>query len=249
MGSGLYLQAPALLLHTTLARNTGGDGSGITVISSTVQLTNTILVSHTVGINLDGSSTAILEATLWGYNAWANAADWAGAGTIMTGTRNIRAVPLFINPEAMDYHLSAASPAIDQGVSTWVDSDIDNQPRPNPSTGLPDLGADEYWLPVAIDQVIISGPSVVSATLPISYTANVSPADATPNIVYNWSPYPVSGQGTPIAFFIWLNPGTYTVTVTARNVSGSAMASLPVLVLPGPVRSVFFPVIMYHGAQ
>jgi hypothetical protein len=144
-GSGMYLNSFADLFHVTLARNTGGDGSGVFVTYPMVYLTNTIVVSHTVGISVHVDGKVYLEDTLWGSEAWANGVDWSGNGTIITGTRNIWADPLFVNPDGMDYHLSASSPAIDQGIPTSINIDIDNQQRPNPGTNLPDLGADEYW--------------------------------------------------------------------------------------------------------
>jgi hypothetical protein len=69
--SGLYIEGGSLqFLHTTIARNTGGDGRGIYLTddpygtSSTVAMTNTILVSHTLGIYVESGSTAQMEATL-----------------------------------------------------------------------------------------------------------------------------------------------------------------------------------------
>jgi parallel beta-helix repeat protein len=142
-GSGLYaLGSSAQLLHTTLASNRGGDGSGvyITGTGSTVALTNTILVSHTVGITAAAGNTATLEATLWGTDPWANLADWGGTGTILTGTINLWDDPAFVDPDAGDYHIRLDSAAIDRGVYADVDRDIDGEPRP---IGGYDLGADE----------------------------------------------------------------------------------------------------------
>ena len=144
-GSGLYIERSSPhLLHTTIARNTGGDGSGIYVpsrpgTSSTVALTNTILVSHTVGITVTAGNTATLEGTLW----YGNGQDTGGAGTILIGTVNVHGDPAFINPTAFDYHLSSGSAAIDAGVDAGVVTDIDGDPRP---WGLGvDMGADEYY--------------------------------------------------------------------------------------------------------
>ena len=238
-GSGMYLSNAANLTHSTLAHNTGGDGSGLTVIVATVNLTNTILVSHTVGIT-STAGTIHLDSTLWGSGAWANLTDIGGSGSYIH-VNDRSGDPAFVDPANGDYHLLPSSPAIDRGVPAEVAVDVDNQPRPNPSTGLPDLGADEYWPLVPISQVEISGRSVVSATVPVSYTAIVSPATATPNFDYFWSPHPVTGQGTPNPFFTWSIPGTYTVTVTVENASSSAIASYPVLVVPGPVHQIFLP--------
>lgn len=152
-GSGVYIEgSSAWLLHNTIARNTGGDGSGICVTEypwdprySSVLLTNTILVSHTVGISIAAGNTATLEATLWGSGAWANEHDWQGTGSI-TYTRDVTGTPAFLAPEAGNYHIGLGSAAIDRGVNTGVSSDIDGDQRP---LGLfPDLGADEVQSPV-----------------------------------------------------------------------------------------------------
>jgi hypothetical protein len=158
LGSGLYVEdMSADLVHTTIARNQGGDGSGIhiTGISSTVGMTNTILVSHTVGITVTAGNTAALEATLWGTDTWANRADWGGSGTILTGTINLWGDPDFVDPDAGDYHIDADSAAIDAGVDAGVRQDIDGDPRPagycydgdgypRPMQECYDIGADEF---------------------------------------------------------------------------------------------------------
>ena len=72
VGSGLYIYSSSpRLLHTTIARNSGGDGSGVYVTDdgfghySTVALTNTILVSHSVGISVTGGNTVTVNSILW----------------------------------------------------------------------------------------------------------------------------------------------------------------------------------------
>ncbi len=146
-GSGVYARGSSpRLLHTTVARNRGGDGSGIYLTDdaggySTVALTNTILVSHTVGITVTPGNTATLEATLWGSGTWANGTDWGGAGTIVTGTHNYWGEPAFVNPNLGDYHIGPGSAALDQGVDAGVTVDIDGDSRPI-GAGY-DLGADE----------------------------------------------------------------------------------------------------------
>ena len=144
-GSGLYVggAGSARLLHSTFAHNTGGDGTGIAA-GATVWLTNTIVVSHAVGISVESGQTAILEATLWGSGEWANGIDWAGPGTIVTGTINFWDNPGFVDPTTGDYHVGSSSGALDRGLVAGVIDDIDHQPRPNQA---PDLGADEYWPP------------------------------------------------------------------------------------------------------
>ncbi len=148
-GSGIKaFGASVRLIHNTLARNRNGDGSGLHVtddywndVYSQVWLTNTIVVSHSVGITVAAGNTATLEATLWGMDMWANGTDWGGKGAITTGTVNIWADPLFVDPAAGDYHIQPASPAVDAGVDADASKDIDGDFRPY-GAGL-DIGADE----------------------------------------------------------------------------------------------------------
>jgi hypothetical protein len=163
-GSGLHIQRPWLrLLHTTIARNsTGsdGDGSGVYIAGkddfasySTVNLINTILVSHTVGVIVTEGNTVTLEATLWGAGS-AGFSDWGGEGTISSkldvwGDPALRcAGSACITP----YHIGPGSAALDAGVEIGVMTDVDGEPRPY---RLPDLGADEYWPPGALKLVYL----------------------------------------------------------------------------------------------
>lgn len=152
-GSGLYIEGTnATLLHTTLAHNTGSTGRGLYItdygvphVYSTVALTNTIIVSQAVGVFVDSGSTAKLDSTLWNSNG----ADTGGAGTINIGTHNFTGDPLFASD---GYHLTTGSAAIEQGISAGVTADIDGEPRPGL---LPDLGADEYWVPGTLHKVYL----------------------------------------------------------------------------------------------
>jgi hypothetical protein len=157
-GSGLFVdRSRPHLFHTTIACNSGGDGSGIhvsrVVVSpggeSVVAMTNTILVSHTVGIYVGEGSTATLESTLW----HGNGSDWGGIGTIETGapTHNHWGDPAFVDPDNGDYHIGPGSAAIDVGIAAGISADIDQEPR----IGTPDLGADEYWAPGALKRVFL----------------------------------------------------------------------------------------------
>jgi len=148
--SGLYIAGSSpRLLHTTIARNSGGDGSGIYItdafgaFTSTVALTNTILVSHTVGITVTADNIAILNGVLW----YSNTKNYGGLGTIIV-TNEYTGNPAFA---ADGYHLTFPSEAIDKGVDAGVTTDIDGYQRP---CGLaPDLGADEItclYLPMIL---------------------------------------------------------------------------------------------------
>ena len=142
----MYLtNVDANMTHNTIASNWGGDGSGVFVAfqgatPAMATLTNTVLVSHTVGITVSSGSTASLEATLWGGPIWGNAVDWDGAGQVTTGTVNLWENPAFVDPSNTDYHIGPDSMAIDRGLSTNVARDIDGETR----LGKPDIGADEF---------------------------------------------------------------------------------------------------------
>lgn len=148
-GGGLYIRgAHSTLKHGTFARNQGSSGIHVVKYDAPVyyshgyiDLVNTILVSHTVGISVATDNTANLEATLWGDGAWANTIDWAGDGEITTGTTNIWAEPDFVDPDNGNYHITASSAAVDAGVNSEVAVDIDGDNRPA-AYGY-DIGADE----------------------------------------------------------------------------------------------------------
>jgi hypothetical protein len=134
------------LLHSTVVHNMGGGGTGIHLhrelsLYTTAVLTNTILVSHTVGIQADEITTATLYATLW----HANATDWSGN---VVHTNDYTGDPAFASD---GYHLTAGSAAIDRGVDAGVDDDIDGEVRP---IGRPDLGADEWGTRVYLPLVL-----------------------------------------------------------------------------------------------
>ena len=135
-GSAIKTNASkAYLLHTTIADRFLGDASGIAIdYGSIAALTNTILVSQTVGITTAAGSTATLDGVLW----FGNEANTGGAGFI-AAAHTYTGNPAF----AVDgYHLISDSAAIGKGISAGVIRDIDNEPR----HATPDLGADEYWL-------------------------------------------------------------------------------------------------------
>jgi hypothetical protein len=133
-GSGRFI-------HSSVAQNENSHGFQLDSGAS-VTLTNTALVSHTVGITVAAGSTAGLEGTLWGSGAWANDVDWDGDGEISTGTVNVWGNPIFVNPEGGDYHIGPGSAARDAGVNAGATEDIDGDARPE-GAGY-DIGADEY---------------------------------------------------------------------------------------------------------
>jgi uncharacterized repeat protein (TIGR01451 family) len=237
-GGGLYVESSHLIArHTTIARNTGSyEGTGLFVTSylgsaSTAALTNTILVSHEIGIWVGTGSTATLEATLWGAGPWANDVDWAGGGTIVTGTNNVRGAPDFVDPDEGDYHIGSSSAAIDAGIDAGVRIDIDGEPRPA-AAGF-DLGADEYYDPALEASKVASSPAVragspLTYSLVVTNTGNV-PLHAT---IVDSLPPEVSPGGTHTWTAVIPWPGgvwkeTVSLTVS-RYASGTLTNTLQV---------------------
>jgi hypothetical protein len=242
VGSGIYVSDTSpIMLHATLASNAGGDGSAIHAYNATMTLENTILVSHTIGITATGNSAVTLETTLWGEDTWANGLDFGGTGEI-NHTHNLSGDPAFNAPNLGDYHLTLGSDAIDQGTNTGLTTDLDNQPRPNPITNLPDLGADEVWTFSPISEVSVSGPITGTAYTPLTFTASITSDTATPNIHYVWIPMPEGGQGTDTVVYKWSDSGEKTIFVTAKNANSSATNKFNVTISGGSLEY-YFPLI------
>ncbi len=160
------------LHHNTIARNSGDVGAGVLVATGPVTLTNNIIVSQTVGIYSAGDAN--LEGTLWGSGIWANGQDWAGDGTIITGTINVWGDPKFIDPDNGDYHIGYGSAAWDAGVDAGVYTDIDGEARPV-GAGF-DIGADE--LQAALRLALNAGPDPVASGGSLTYTLIVTNSGA-----------------------------------------------------------------------
>ena len=154
-GSGLYIEGSSpRIQHSTIARNTGGSGVYVYYdiysmdAPCTVNMTNMIIVSHTVGISITTSNMAMLNGVLW----YGNTSNTDGVGTI-TVTNEYTGNPAFASD---GYHITSNSAAINVGIEAEVTMDLDGEARPF-GTG-PDLGADE-WATVQTT----AEPSIASA--------------------------------------------------------------------------------------
>jgi hypothetical protein len=136
------LDSTSRMWHTTIARNTAIEGgTGVCVLSSQLgsyaEMTNTIVADHALaGVFVaDQFSSATLNGVLW----HGNTTDAIDPYFALLVTNQYTGSPAFA-PDG--YHLTSGSAAIDQGVATSVNKDIDSQIRPMGNG--PDLGADEY---------------------------------------------------------------------------------------------------------
>ncbi|MBT4391207.1 MAG: hypothetical protein HOD35_00950, partial [Euryarchaeota archaeon] len=126
-GSGLFGQFN--INSSTIVSNIGGAGIGVSGADSGPSIIRNSIIygnsSEGVG-SFDADITySLVEG---GY----------------LGTGNIDLNPLFVDSENGNYHLSDYSPAIGSGTSIGAQTtDIEGNPRPNPSGSNPDLGAYE----------------------------------------------------------------------------------------------------------
>jgi len=220
VGSGLYVAGGSpRLLHATVARNTG-PGGGVAVEESpwgavsSVWLTDTVIVSHTVGITVTAGNTVTLNATLW----YANAADRAGAGVI--NHTNDRVGDSAFAPDG--YHLTGRSAAIDAGVDAGITTDIDSDPRPQ-RTGY-DIGADEFvGTPATGRKTYLPLIQSKRATLARGQRANTPP-------VASFTVEPIAGDVGVYGESAWVQGGGVGVwgksaVANGRGVYGEAPAA------------------------
>jgi fibronectin-binding autotransporter adhesin len=140
-----YAETRRDLLHVTIADTISNPKAAIAVLSGTLNLTNTIIASHAIGISNTGGT--VYED----YNLFFNTVTNT-VGVITDGGHSLIGDPKFIDPLHGNYHLQFDSAAIDHGVDAGVYTDLDGNPRP---IGLGfDIGAYEFqgirylWLPL-----------------------------------------------------------------------------------------------------
>jgi parallel beta-helix repeat protein len=233
-GSGIYVRGSApVFLHNTIARNTAGDGSGLYVCPffstpSSVVMTNTILVSQTMGIDTESNTTITVTGILWSGNG----TNVAGSGTIVV-TDQYTGTPAFVDPDAGDYHILATSAAKDSGVSTDELFDLDGDYRP--LAAPPDLGADEVVTTTPECKARLNGGTVYT-TIQAAVGASSAATDLVEvagvcedSVVWDGGIYvavltktlTLRGGYSP-ADFTW-NPVSHTTTLNGRS-QGSVLA-------------------------
>lgn len=135
-GSALYVGSanPVQIYHTTIGALELPTVSAVAVAAGAVDLRNTIIVSHVVGIENVGG------VVMQDYNLFhGNGADTVGS--VAVGEQNVAGSPHFVNAALDDYHLGPGSAAVDAGVDVGIMRDFDGNLRPYGS-GY-DIGFDE----------------------------------------------------------------------------------------------------------
>jgi hypothetical protein len=200
---------------------------------STVEMTNTVLVSHTTGISITGGNTLAVNGLLW-------------HSTPVTVVQSVTATVALQNEHwgdpafAVDgYHLTAASSAMDAGVEAGVTDDIDQHLRPYGAA--PDLGADEiiatpvttntgstliYTNTQALPTVVEIPANAVTEATTLVYTpvdSATAPAFAFAGSAFELDAY---RDGALLSGFTFSVPVTITLHYADADVAGLNEASL-----------------------
>lgn len=140
LGDQLFLNSTYTVTfnHVTAVGTAGGMGTGIHITNSNVELTNSIVASHTVGLNnLSGS---VMHDYLLFFG---NGTDIQGSA--VGGSHNVTGDPRFVHFVSDSYHLGEGSAAIDAGLDGGLAVDYDGHKRPL-ANGV-DIGFDEATPP------------------------------------------------------------------------------------------------------
>ena len=129
------------VLHTTLASTTLSPARAITVNGPSVFITNTMVVNHTVGIELVSGAVTSTRTLFSG-----NLTDIQGG---VANQEPVYGDPNFLDTVNDDYHLTLGSAAIDAASDAGVFQDMDGDIRP--IIGDSDIGADEFGSSSLVD--------------------------------------------------------------------------------------------------
>lgn len=126
-----------ILLHNTFADSEPVPGAALMVAAGTVGVTDTVFANQSTAIKVTGG------AVFQDYNLFFdNGTNTSGA---VSGGHSFVGNPAFADPAHADYHLTAASAAINAGANVGVTTDFEGDPRP--SGGGFDIGFDEFLGP------------------------------------------------------------------------------------------------------
>jgi hypothetical protein len=138
-GTALYFGSTGnvQIKYVTIGSSILNNGAAIEVAQGSVNVLDTIIANHLIGLRNDGG-TIIQDYNLFSGNSVDT------QGSVSGGSHNATGDPKFVNVAQDNYHLGAGSPAIDKGTDLGIPIDFDGDPRPF-GNGF-DIGFDEYTL-------------------------------------------------------------------------------------------------------
>lgn len=148
-GAGIRSRGDLSLSHVRVLSNTAQGRGGGLYVSGQLTLTNGLFQNNQSTGNTGGAVSTNTVATISGTHFLENTSQLSGGANSLVGN------PLFLDPLHGDYHLSAASPALNVGTEAGVTNDFDGDPRPH--AGGYDVGFDE----------VIQAPTAYSLYLPV----------------------------------------------------------------------------------
>lgn len=143
---GVYARSgsKANIWHTVVADS---KSAGVMVAGGTTFLTNSIVARNRFGLYQTGKNSKLKHS----YNVlWKNRRDFLGT-TI--GTRELLADPVFTS--STDFHLLAASPAIDAGTDASATTSEDLEGNARPEGAAYDMGSYELVVVPAVDHFAV----------------------------------------------------------------------------------------------
>ena len=171
LGGGIFCSSSSPTLeNVTITDNSANSGGGIYCVDySSPNLVNCILWNDAPQeVYVSSGSVNIFYSDIQGGEGGIITND---NGTVNWLDGNIDADPLFVDPNNGDYHLQDESLCIGAGIDSleidgnWYyapDTDIEGNPRPNPTGSNPDMGA--YESPLGTPPVQNSAPVVENVT-------------------------------------------------------------------------------------
>jgi len=228
-----------ILINNTITNNSTisitRGGGGISCLYASPILINTILCGNTASSGDQVYLYAVSSDPDFYYcDVEGGTAAFAGSGSggNYNGTyqNNVDADPLFVNAATGDYNLSDPSLCIGAGIDSVAGyhappTDIDGNPRPNPTGSMPDIGAYENSLgnPInSINEILLNHPDkyVLYQNYPNPFNPSTTIEFSLPMTEFvTLKIYNLLGQEVSILVSEKLSSGEYKYTWDASNLA------------------------------
>jgi PKD repeat protein len=232
-GIGYYGYCYPTVINCTISANHADDG-GAAIYAPCIGLItikNSILWGNTPNeIYMGGMGNTTVSITYSDVTG-----GWSGTG-------NINADPLFVDPVAGDFHIQADSPCVDAGTNSppeLPDIDFEGDPRvfdgDGDGTSVVDMGADEFFNPSLIHANFSADPTEGIAPLTVQFSD-----ESTGEIEgWSWSFGDVETSTEQNPLHEYAEAGDYTVTLTVTGPGGEDTDTKTdyIQLLPAPVAA------------